>query len=177
MTVFDGIMLILFLLFAITGIRQGFLHSVSGLVSILLASLLAPSVGSMAMVWIGTQTAASQEDTMIHHMVVIGISFLVLLIIGSAVMRILTALVHLPGLKFLNRILGGIFGALQGGVLILLICALANFWIPEAEKRIPQFQPEMVTQSSVYQFVEEKNPFLFIYQNAMEWQKEMREKI
>ena len=92
-------------------------------------------------------------------------------------MRILTALVHLPGLKLLNRVLGGVFGALQGGVLILLICALANFWIPEAEKRIPQFRSEMVTQSSVYQFVEEKNPFLFIYQNAMEWQKEMREKI
>lgn len=70
------------------------------------------------------------------------ISWLVLFVLGAILFRVVCYLVIklldlidcIPGLHFLNHLLGGVFGFLKGFLLVLLVVTIAVYfgWIPES---------------------------------------------
>jgi membrane protein required for colicin V production len=62
----------------------------------------------------------------LNHAAAFGLSFLCALVVWALLSRLLKALVHATLLGGLDRLLGGIFGALRGLVLLLALAAVVT---------------------------------------------------
>jgi len=119
---FDVAMLVVVVLSTAVGVWRGLVLE--------LMSLLGWFVAYFAAQWM-TLTVAPYvpigvPGSPLNHAAAFGLSFLCALVVWALLSRLLKALVHATLLGGLDRLLGGIFGALRGLVLLLALAAVVT---------------------------------------------------
>ncbi len=117
MNLVDIILGIFILVFLINGIRKGFIASVVHLIGLIVAVFLIGKIGYNVRIALMEQFSTSETIATIIAYILI---FLVIMLIAKIITIILHKIVTFLNLKFLDRILGGLFGILNG-ILILAI--------------------------------------------------------
>lgn len=113
----DVILGIFILAFLINGIKKGFISSVVHLLGLIVAVFLIGKIGYDVRIALMEKFTISETIATIIAYIII---FLVIMLIAKIVIIILHKIVTFLSLKFLDRILGAIFGILNG-ILILAI--------------------------------------------------------
>ena len=117
MNLIDVILGIFILIFVINGIRKGFIASVLHVLGLLVALFLIAKIGYEVRIALMEQfTMNATIATIIAYILI----FLVIMLIAKIIIVILKKIVTFLNLKFLDRILGALFGILSG-ILILAI--------------------------------------------------------
>jgi membrane protein required for colicin V production len=119
---FDVAMLAVMLLSTAVGVWRGLVLE--------LMSLLGWFVAYFAAQWMTLTLApyvpVGVPGSPLNHAVAFAVAFLCALVIWALLSRLLKALVHAALLGGLDRLLGGIFGALRGLVLLLALAAVVT---------------------------------------------------
>ena len=117
MNLIDVIFGIFLLVFFVIGFKKGFISSVVYLLGLIIAVFLSGKIGYDVRIALMEKFTISETIAMIIAYILI---FLVIMLIAKIVIIILNKIVTFLNLKFLDRILGGLFGILNG-ILILAI--------------------------------------------------------
>lgn len=145
----DYIFLIIFLFSVMTGIRRGLVKEIMSLVTLIaafiIASLFCTKLAAMFASTSQYQAALASMSgalgTNTEHplsVLTIGGSFIILfvlvLIVGSIIGSLLSTIASVPGISFINRVLGGLFG-LGRGFLINLVLIFILQLIPQVQQQ------------------------------------------
>ncbi|MDH4234933.1 MAG: CvpA family protein [Gallionella sp.] len=126
MTGFDFAVMAILLGSLLLGLWRGFIHEVLSLLGWPLAFILS----NMFADGIARLMPVSQE--MLRLTVVYVLVFITVLIVWSVLVRLLTRLLKAIGSGWADRLLGGLFGVLRGGLVVLVLVWLAGMTaIPE----------------------------------------------
>lgn len=121
MTGLDLLVLGVMAISAIAGLMRGLVREVFSLgawvLAFLFAKFLAPFVAPMV---------PGVESESLRHFAAIGLVFVIILVVASLSGAVLAGMVKWVGLGFYDRFMGLVFGALRGGVIILLLTLLAG---------------------------------------------------
>ena len=90
----------------------------------------------------------------VAYLVLFLAGFLLLLAAWTLVSRALDLVARLPGLHFLNKTLGGLFGLIQGCILLFVAAWLIQF--------SGHLIPEEVEQTRLLRFFMDTNPFALL---------------
>ncbi|MDO8263958.1 MAG: CvpA family protein [Gallionella sp.] len=126
MTEFDFAVMAILLVSFLLGLWRGFIHEVLSLlgwpIAFLLSNMYADSIARLIPV--------SQE--MLRLTVVYVLVFVIVLIVWGMLVRLLTKLLKATGSGWPDRVLGGLFGVLRGGLVVLVLVLLSGMTaIPE----------------------------------------------
>ena len=118
----DGIVLIIILLSVLIGIFRGFVKETIALVAWIAAIWIAMKFCEPASAYV----PAGVETSWIRLAIAFGVLFILTLIVGGIFNFVVNQLVSKTGLSGTDRILGFIFGAFRGAVIITVIVMLAS---------------------------------------------------
>lgn len=118
----DGIVLIVILLSVLIGIFRGFVKEIIALISWILALWIAINFCEQASEFI----PASVETSWIRLSIAFGVLFVLTLIVGGIFNFVVNQLVSKTGLSGTDRILGFIFGAFRGAVIVTVVAMVAS---------------------------------------------------
>ena len=133
-TVLDGILIALGILCVVLGFVNGAVRSLIGLVGLIVGAWLAPGAGK----WLADLFAPA--DFLGHAFAQIlctAIAFAVIQVLVGLIGRLLNLLCKLPGLNLINRILGGVVGAVKGVLLVMVLCVLLRLFLPVLAQKYP----------------------------------------
>ncbi len=130
MNTVDIVLGIFLLLFVINGIYKGFIKNVMHLAGLIVSILLIVKLGPMAKEFVLSKIVVNEVLAVIIAYILI---FLIVMIVAKIVSKILNSIVELLSLKWLNSLLGGVFG-LFNGLLILTILFVAINISPFSEE-------------------------------------------
>ena len=123
--VVDYIIIGLVVISALFGLLRGFVREVIALLTWILAFWLAFQFGPAAAVWLEPHISV---PSMRNAAAYAGI-FIVVLILGGLAGYALTRLIHASGIGGTDRVLGLVFGALRGLVIVLIFILLAGMTV------------------------------------------------
>ncbi|MBQ7549561.1 MAG: CvpA family protein [Clostridia bacterium] len=102
---------------------KGIVKTVLGFASFLIAGFLARHLNGAATDWIISNTnLLSGMEHKTAGLTVLAVSFIVFWIVLRLIILLIDKLFKLPVLKQANKILGGVFGALCGAMVVMLLC-------------------------------------------------------
>ncbi len=110
---------------AITAIyfRRGFAKTILKFVAFFLSIVLSRAVSGTVMDWILENTSLfTGTERYITKLIVTVITFVVLSALLNAVVVFINKIFKIPVLKQANQILGGLLGALCGGIIVIVLC-------------------------------------------------------
>jgi len=117
------------LLFFLLGLKRGLVREVISLAAWLVAFFLA---GRLAQ-WLGPHLPGMTEGGL-RDAVAMGLAFIAILLAAMLLSMVLKGLVKVVGLSLEDRLLGGVFGLLRGGVvLVLLVLTSGLTALPQTE--------------------------------------------
>jgi membrane protein required for colicin V production len=119
---FDYAVIAIILLSALMGWWRGFVYEVLSLLGWIAAGLVAKWFASSASTYMPNALGAESAKTAAAFVVL----FVVTLIVGGIVAWTLSKLVKWVGLGWLDSLLGTVFGALRGVLLVLVLVVLAG---------------------------------------------------
>lgn len=123
--VVDYIIIGLIVISALFGLLRGFMREVIALLSWVLAFWLAFQFGPAVATWLEPHISVpSMRQAAAYASIFIGV-----LILGGLAGYMLTRLVHASGIGGTDRILGLVFGALRGLVIVLIFILLAGMTV------------------------------------------------
>lgn len=106
------------------GLWRGLVREVFSLVT-WVAALIIARVYSASLAPLFAGTLENETTRLVAAFVVL---FLVTLIVGALVNHLLSNLLNIAGLKLADRLLGGVFGVVRGGIIVMLfIYVLSGF--------------------------------------------------
>ena len=127
MTLFDYLAMLVIAAFTLISLFRGVVAELVGLVSwlgsLLAAKLLAPSVGD----WL--------SGSLKPHALAVVAAFIGVFLLARLLQTLLTSSAGAAGLGGVNRLLGGVFGAVKGVLavtLVVLVCAFTD--LPKSEE-------------------------------------------
>lgn len=159
-TFFDLALLVVLLIFIISGLRRGFVRSLLELVGCIAAlALTVKYSGQLAEAarpflekWLPSLAA---NRTLMRVLVAVAV-FVVLEIVVYLIVSAVDRLFRLPVLRQINALLGGVFGFLKGVAVLLFLCAAVRFFVPAPPVKNPVWQ--QIEGSRIFQYADEKNP-------------------
>lgn len=122
MQLIDGIILVIILLSVIIGLFRGFLMEAIALISWILAIWIAIRFSESMTVFV----PSGVESSMLRLVIAFVALFVVVLIAGKILSFVVSKLASKTGLTGTDRILGFVFGALRGGVIVTVLALLAQ---------------------------------------------------
>ena len=182
-TFFDVVLLVILLLFVLSGLRRGIVRSVIELIGFLAALVLsvrlsgriAAAVLPAVREWF---PSAPQHGIAVQVLAAAAVFVLCELaagLIASAADRVF----RLPVLRQINALLGGVFGLLKGGAVLLLICAVTRMLLPGWAAGKPEFQE--IGKSRILRMTESKNPVETLLRedkwNGAGWNENQKQKL
>ncbi len=135
-TVLDIVLIAAGLLCVVLGFFQGAVRALIGLAALILGAVFAPALGGFL-----CGLFVSREDLLgfaVGQIVCTLIAFFVIVAVVRLLGKLLDLIFQLPGLHFLNRLLGGVVGAAKGFLLVLVLCALLQALLPALAQRYPE---------------------------------------
>lgn len=126
MTEFDFVVMAILLVSLSLGLWRGFIHEVLSLlgwpIAFMLSNMYADSIAQLVPV----------SQGMLRLTVVYALVFVIVLITWGALVILLTKLLKVIGSGWSDRVLGGLFGVLRGGLVVIVLVWLAGMTaIPE----------------------------------------------
>ncbi len=126
MTLFDFLVIAIVLVSAVLGLWRGLVHAVLSLLGWPLAFVVSRIYAG------GLAPLLPMQQEVVRLLVAYVVVFIGALIVWSVLVWLLSRLVRMVGLGWLDRILGGVFGVLRGGLVVLVLVWLAGVTrIPE----------------------------------------------
>lgn len=106
---------------AIAGLMRGLVREVFSLGAWVLAFLFAKSLAPFV-----APMVPGVESEALRHFAAIALVFVIILVVTSLSGAVLAGMVKWVGLGFYDKFMGLVFGALRGGVILLLLTVLAG---------------------------------------------------
>ncbi|HEY9193519.1 MAG TPA: CvpA family protein [Methyloversatilis sp.] len=123
MTVLDYILIAIVLLSTAIGLMRGLVSEVIALGAWVLAFLVARQFGVQAAVFL----PAGLNDPGVRVLCGFALTFVAVLILCGLLRWLLRSLIQASGLDFPDRVLGGLFGLVRAGLILLLLVVGAAF--------------------------------------------------
>ena len=126
----DTAILLVTALSCIFGFWRGFVKEILALVTWIAALLIA---------WVGSDHLSGLMANIIENDSVRDISafaliFIMIVLLGSVLSRVLTKLLTITGLRFIDSFLGGMFGIARGLIIVLVSMLISSIFISETEQ-------------------------------------------
>ncbi|CAL2087128.1 CvpA family protein [Tenacibaculum dicentrarchi] len=154
MNIFDIIIAVLLLFGFVRGILKGLFVEVASLVALIAGVYGAMHFSYFISDWLAS--SVSWDEKYISLTAFAG-TFIVIIIVISLLGKILTKVADFASLGILNKILGGVFGALKIG----LILSVAFIFFGKMNDTIPFVTKENLAESILYRPVKKIAPMIF----------------
>jgi membrane protein required for colicin V production len=125
----DTAILIVIAISAAFGLWRGFVKEVLSLLS-WIAALLVARVYSVPIAGLLVNMIESES---IRCVAAFALLFVIVIMIGTLINHFMAKLLTITGLKFLDRLLGAVFGLARGAVIVLVILFILNVFVSETE--------------------------------------------
>jgi membrane protein required for colicin V production len=126
----DTAILVVTGLSSLFGLWRGLIKEVFSLVSwvaaLVIARVYSESVANLLLSLI--------ESDSIRYVTAFAILFVMVMMLGTLIIRLLSKLLTISGLKLVDRLLGGAFGFLRGVIIVLVIIFITNVFVSETEQ-------------------------------------------
>lgn len=146
----DTAILIVIVISSAFGLWRGFIKEVLSLLSWIAALIVArlysePFAGMLANVI---------DSGSIRYVTAFCLLFVVVIMTGTLINHFLSKVLTITGLKFLDKLLGGVFGVARGTVIVLVILFILNVFVSETqwwqESTLIPYGMVMIEQSQVF---------------------------
>ena len=125
----DTAILIVIAISVAFGLWRGFVKEVLSLLSCV-AALLAARNYSKPFAGLLVNTIESES---IRYVTAFALLFVIVIMIGTLINHFMAKLLTITGLKFLDQLLGAVFGLTRGTVIVLVILFILNVFVSETE--------------------------------------------
>ena len=129
MTQVDTAILIVVAISAAFGLWRGFIKEVLSLLS-WIAALVVARLYSDALAGMLTGLI---ESSSIRYVTAFCLLFVGVFLVGALINHFLNKVLTITGLKFFDKLLGGVFGVARGTVIVLVILFILNVFVSETE--------------------------------------------
>lgn len=170
-TATDVIFIIVLAVSAISGFHRGFVRSlidfVGGIIALFAAIHYAENFRSWILTFWGNTAPQWMRDRIWSGIIAVLVLFIIFNVLIHALGNVLNCVCHLPVLRQLNWLAGGIFGLCKGVVVVLLLCALLRVSLPVKISEFVGKPAEQVTDSHIYQSLSGNNPVYMLIQSDL----------
>ncbi|NND76719.1 MAG: CvpA family protein [Flavobacteriales bacterium] len=142
MIAIDIAILIIALWLAYKGFSRGFVTELASLIALVLGIYGAVHFSSL----LNETVAGIGVSEKYVPILSFALMFILILLVVHLIAKIITKLIDALSLSFLNKLGGGVFGALKG----LLICTVIVVFVNKLDQRISFFSDEMKQTSNFY---------------------------
>ena len=151
----DALILIIMVLSSIFGIWRGLVREIFSLVTWIFALLVARRYSDV----LANLLFSSFDNQTISYVVAFALIFIIVMMLGTLLNFLLSKLLMFTGLKFIDRLLGGVFGIARGVIISFIGLFASSFFFSQApvwkqSKLIPYGQ-NMIEISRV--FIQDRN--------------------
>ena len=151
----DASILIIMMLSSIFGLWRGLVREIFSLVTWIFALLLARRYSDV----LANFLFSSFDNQTISYVVAFALIFIIVMMLGTLLNFLLSKLLMFTGLKFIDRLLGGVFGIARGVIISFIGLFASSFFFSQAQvwqqsKLIPYGQ-NMIEISRV--FIQDRN--------------------
>jgi len=163
----DVLLIGILVYFAISGFRRGFVHSLVDFLGSIIAIVVAVVYSKRAAVSIGSFFTKNKipwpQNELIARVVAAVILFVAVELLVRIVSYFLDGVFHLPFLRQINALLGGVLGLCEGGVVVLLACAIMRISLPAQIPIKPSESWQKIGFSRIYQAASSHNPIYMLF--------------
>ena len=135
LSIFDWVVVVIVLLSVLQAIAQGFFHEFFSLAGVIVGYLLAAWEYSRVAAWYALHVNSQWAANIAGFFTI----FLAVVLLAGVIGRIARWAVHGVGLRWFDRLLGGLFGLVRGAVIsTVIVLALAAFapqwgWLQQSQ--------------------------------------------
>ena len=97
------------------------------------------------------------------RMVLMLIFIIVLMVVVRLAVRAINGVFRLPVLHQLNSLLGGVFGVVQGAIVIMLVCVAIQLVTPMFSQVPPIFSSEVIDSTNLFKYIYYNNPVYSLF--------------
>ena len=169
----DVVMVVLLLLYTVSGFRRGFVRSLvdllGGIAALIAAVIFSQRFADWVRAFFGNSAPKWMRDPVLSKVLAVIVLFLLFETLIQTVASLLNRIFHLPGLRQINALLGGVLGFGKGAVVVLLLCAVLRVSLPSFSADMPWGQQSLrqVAFSRIYQTVSGYNPVYELFQSDL----------
>lgn len=121
--IIDIILAVIFLALTIKYFTKGFAKTILNFAAFFLSIVLSKSLSGAVTDWVFSNTKLfAGTERYIANLIITVLCFVVLSFLLNWVVSIINRFFKLPVLKQANKILGGLLGALCGGIVVVILC-------------------------------------------------------
>ncbi|HEX3017990.1 MAG TPA: CvpA family protein [Caproicibacter sp.] len=170
-TLTDIIMAAVLVIFAISGFRRGFVRSLVDLIGGIVAVAAAVAYSQQFANWLQPFFSKSGSAWMQNRLFARAVAALILFALFEAIIQTIAYLLdhvfHLPVLRQINSLLGGVLGLCKGAVVVLLACAVLRISLPAKIPNNPGQSWQKIGFSRIYQAASVYNPVYMLFQSNL----------
>lgn len=161
-TFLNIVFLAVLLFFLVSGFRRGFVRSLADLVgcvaSIVLAVKFSSRLAAVARPFLREWVPSWPAGLLLNRVIAAVVLFIVLEFLVQGIAAGLDRLFRLPGLRQINALLGGVFGLLKGGAVLLMLFSVMQVFLPAEKLWKSGAYLEKYNGSTVFRYVYTHNP-------------------
>lgn len=167
--ILDAVLAVIVLFFVIAGYRAGLMRTLVEFVGYLFAVAASVVLAGMvtdvlAQLFLQARTPSPVEYYFLR-VIATAVVFVLLQMLVRIAASAVSAVCNLPLLHLANSLLGGLFGAFKGAVVVLLLCSFVQLAGPAFQLDEGSLdQQELFTTSHIFHFVSAHNPVYSLFQ-------------